>query len=161
MDKDGNLTEQYLYSKRANEQLQKLSPVLSRYKCLGVLPTKGKKRNAQFSLALHRQKKTSEHRGFKGIDIVSEIKSESSALAGYFVCKDTDGYGIMLVNCKNMYDHSASQKIEISFTKKVNASVYQKGELVNSVDESDSLCVELDSCEGIFVTIEDKSKVTN
>ncbi len=158
IDKDGNLTEQYLYSKRANELLQKLSPVLSRYKSLGVLPTESKKGNAQFSLALHKQKRASERRGFKGIDIVSEIRSESSALAGYFLCKDTGGYGIMLINCKNMYDLSASQKIEISFAKKVNATVYQKSELVKSVDDADSLCVELDSCEGIFVTIEDKSK---
>lgn len=161
IDGDGNLTEQYLYSKRANEQLQKLSPVLSHYKSLGVLPTKSEKRNPQLSLALFRQKKASERRGFNGIDIISTIKSESSALAGYFSCKDTGGYGIMLVNCKNMYDSSASQKIEISFSDKVNASVYQKGELVKSAEETDSLCVALDSCEGVFVTIEDKLKAND
>ena len=160
IDKNGNLTEQYLYSKRANEQLQKLSPVLSRYRSLGVLPTISKKVYSPFSFALHMQKKAAERRGFKGIDIVSEIRSESSALAGYFFCKDTGGYGIMLVNCKNMYDPTASQKIEIRFANKVNASVYQKGELVKSVDEADSLCVELDSCEGTFLTIEDKNKMS-
>jgi hypothetical protein len=156
IDNDGNLTEQYLYSKRANAQLQKLSPVLSRYKSLGVLPTKSKKKNPQISLALNRQKKASERQGFYGIDIVREISSESSAIAGYFVNKDTGGYGIMLVNCKDMYDYRASQKIEISFLRKVSVSVYQKGELVKSAEVTGSLCVEPDSCEGVFVAVENK-----
>jgi len=155
IDKDGNLTEQYLYSKRANEQFQKLCPVLSRYKSLGVLPTKSDKKNPQFALAQYRQKKASERRGFKGIDLVKEIRSDSSALAGYFKHENDGSYGVMIVNCKDFYDPTASQRAKIDFAKRVNVKVYQKGELVKKAEGIQSLCLRLDSCEGVFVTIEE------
>ncbi len=153
IDKDGNLTEQYLYSKRANEQLQKLSPILSHYCSLGVLPVNSDKNNAQLRMAFRKQRKASVKQGFRGIDAVKSISSQSSALAGYFKHKDSQGYGIMIVNCKDFYDHSASQTVKIELSKPMNTAVYKKGELISKAKNSKSISIEIDSCAGVFLTL--------
>lgn len=88
IDYDGRLTEQYLYMKRVNAEIVKLSPVIKDYRSLGVRLYKGRKSNPHFALALPVQNGNSKRAGFCGIDKVTDIESESTVLAGYFVNAD-------------------------------------------------------------------------
>lgn len=153
-DKQGNLTEQYLYAKRINAEIQKLSPVLTPYRSLGVLPSKAMKENPDFSLALKQQKESSAWQGFTGIDEVKAVYSESTALVGYFEKEDKSAKGLMIVNCRDLFDSGASQGVKIVLTRPCKVKVYQKGEKIGEKTIRESFEVHPDSCDGIFITLE-------
>lgn len=152
IDYDGNLTEQYLYVKRINEEISKLSPVLKDYRSLGVEFPKAKKLNHHFVFACKKQKMNNKIQGFSGIPAVTSIESESTALVGYFK-NQQEKNAIMLVNCQNLYDPYASQKITIKFTKKYTISVYEHGERTRT-ENTDEMSVTLSSCDGAFMTLD-------
>ncbi len=151
-DKNGDLTEQYLYAKRINAEVQKLSPVLSAYRSLGVLSTDAKKENRYLSTAVKRQNKRSAERGFSGIAEVKRISSESTALAGYFR-NGAGGKAILLVNCRDLFDSAASQRITAELSGEYRVRVYQKGGLVSDGRRS-VVDVTLGSCDGAFITLD-------
>lgn len=150
IDFDGNLTEQYLYVKRVNAEIVKLSPVIKDYRSLGVCLYKGKKLNPHFILALPKQNASNKLSGFSGINAVKSIESESTVLAGYFTNAESKN-AVMLVNCRNIYDPYASQKITVRLTQKHTVSIYEHGELTRT-ENTDVLTVQPGSCDGIFIT---------
>ena len=151
-DKDGNLTEQYLYAKRINAEVQKLSPVLSDYRSLGVLFSQSKKENRCFASALKQQRKSNAERGFEGIPEVLSVYSEFTSLAGFFE-NEAGEKAIMIVNCRSLFDAEASQQITVELNCSYRVRIYQKGELAS--DEcSSSVNLILDSCDGAFITLE-------
>lgn len=151
IDYDGNLTEQYLYVKRVNSEIVKLSPIIKNYRSLGVCLFKGKKINPHFVLALPKQNTNNKRAGFSGIESVRSIESESTVLAGYFANAEGKN-ALMIVNCRNIYDPYASQKINIRLNKKTAVSVYEHGELTRT-ENTDVLTVQPGSCDGIFITL--------
>ncbi len=151
IDYDGNLTEQYLYVKRVNAEVVKLSPVIKDYRSLGVCLFKGKKVNPHFALALPKQNANNKRTGFSGINEVKSIESESTVLAGYF----TNAQGkkaLMIVNCRNIYDPYAAQTVTVRLKSKTTVNVYEHGELTKT-ENTDVLTVRPGSCDGIFVTL--------
>ena len=151
VDKQGNVTEQYIYAKRINSEIIKLSPVLVHYRNLGVTQTKSEKTNPHFAAALLKQAANNREQGFDGIPQVRCIESESSALAGYFREENGSSHALMLVNCKNLYDSEASQYITVKFASTVNAAVYAHGEKISEVSTS-ALKIDIGSCDGVFIT---------
>ena len=152
IDYNGNLTEQYLYVKRVNSEIVKLSPVIKDYRSLGVSLFKGRKINPHFALALHKQNKNNKNTGFAGTEAVKSIESESTVLVGYFKNAD-DKKALMLVNCRNIYDPHASQTVTVRFGQKYKVSVYEHGELTGT-ENTDTLTVTPDSCGGIFIRLD-------
>lgn len=152
IDYDGNLTEQYLYVKKVNAELAKLSPVLKDYRSLGVAFTDSKKLNHHFVFAVGRQKKNNRLQNFSGISEVKSLKSEYTALTGYF--KNPEGKkALLIVNCRNVYDPSASQRITVSFDGNRKINIYEHGELTSSL-AAEKVEINPGSCDGVFITIE-------
>ena len=151
IDRKGNLTEQYLYAKRINAEVQKLSPVLSPYRSLGVLCAEAARENPDFSLAVKQQRQSSAAQGFTGIPEVRRVRSESTALVGFF----ESGEGcraLMPVNCRDLFDAAASQYIVIDLNGAYRVRVYQKGELTADAVQS-VVRIRLGSCDGAFITL--------
>jgi len=154
VDKQGKVTEQYLYAKRVNKELNALSPVYMQYKNLGVLPAIAEKNNRDLKYALNAQKKSSAKKDFYGIDSVEKISSEYSALAGYFKKTDGGGSAIMLVNCRDLYSPEAGQKVSVKLKYPCTVTVYINGKVKQTEKDGNSFSVSLQSCEGAFVTID-------
>ena len=152
IDRQGRLTEQYLYAKRINAEVQKLSPVLWPYRNLGVLCAEAAAENPDFSLAVRQQKKSSAAQGFSGIPEVRRVRSESTALVGFFE-NAAGGRALLLVNCRDLFDAAAAQFITVDLNGFFRVRVYQKGELVSD-DRRSVLRLRLDSCDGAFITLE-------
>ncbi len=151
LDRQGNLTEQYIYAKKINAEIQSLSEVLKNYRSLGVVPAAAKKENPHFSLAVEKQKKNNAVQGFSGIPLVKSVCSESSMLVGYFKNPVSGTYAMMLVNCKNLYDPAASQKVRVAFESPVNVKVYSHGRLIMNREVQKEIEFEIGSCDGVFV----------
>lgn len=151
-DKDGNLTEQYLYAKQINAEVQKLSPVLSPYRSLGVLCAEAHRENGDFRAAVKQQKQSSREQGFYGVPQVLSVRSDTTALVGCFENKQ-GGKALMLVNCRDLFDAKASQVVRVALNDVYRVRVYQKGELVLDT-RSSAAVVTLDSCGGAFITID-------
>lgn len=152
VDYGGNLTEQYLYVKRINSEIQKLSPVLKDYRSLGVVFADEKKKNPHFVLARAQQAKDNRIQGFSGISAVKGIESEGTALVGFFE-NSVGGNALMIVNCKNIYDPYAFQSVTVRFDGVYTVSVYEHGELKRQA-VTDEMIVSAGSCDGVFVTFE-------
>lgn len=150
IDYKGNLTEQYLYAKRINEEIQRLSPVLKDYRSIGVEFVKSKKNNPHFIFGKEKQKKNNKIDGFSSITKVKNIHSESTVIAGYFENKNGEN-ALMLVNCKNIYSPYASQKITVEFNERVSLRVYKKGKPSEEKNATE-ITVNSDSCDGVFIT---------
>ena len=151
IDYDGNLTEQYLYVKRVNAEITKLSPIIKNYRSLGVQIFKGRKNNPHFMLAVPKQNKNSKSQNFNGISIIRSVESESTVLAGYF--KNAEGENaVMLVNCQNIYDPYASQCVIVKLSKNTNAKIYEHGELTRE-ENTREITVSMNSCDGVFITL--------
>lgn len=151
VDRDGNLTEQYLYVRRANSYIQPVSRLIASYKNLGVFPVSGKNKNKMFSLAFSAQNKRNANTGFSGLPIIKEIEAESSLVVGCF--KNNDGVAIMPVNCKDLFDATASQEVNVTLTQKSHIRVWHKGLLEKEYTDCASFSIKLDSCEGVFIEI--------
>ena len=152
IDYEGSLTEQYLYVKRVNAEIVKLSPVINDYRSLGVCLFKGRKRNPHFMLALPKQNANNRLARFGGFKEVKSTESESTVLTGYF--KNAEGKkALMLVNCRSLYDPYASQTVTFRFDKKYTVSVYEHGVLTRT-ENTDVLTVHPGSCDGIFITLD-------
>lgn len=152
IDYDGNLTEQYLYVKRVNAEIVKLSPVIKDYRSLGVRLFSGRKSNQHFALAMPKQNANNRACRFGGIGTVKNIESESTVLAGYFTNAEGKN-ALMLVNCRNLYDPYASQTVTVRLTRKFTVSVYEHGELTRT-ENTDVLTVCPGSCDGVFITLD-------
>lgn len=153
IDYDGNLTEQYLYVKRMNAEIAKLSPVIKDFRSLGVRIFKGRKNNPHFALAVPKQNKNNKIIGFNGIPKVRSIESESTVIAGYF--KNAKGKNaVMLVNCRDIYNPYASQKITVKLYNKSAVGIYEHGELTRK-EESYEITVNAGSCDGIFIVFDE------
>ena len=151
IDRESNLTEQYLYAKRINAEVQKLSPVLTPYRSLGVLCADAAKENPDLALAVKQQRKSSAAQGFSGVPEVRGVRSESTALAGFFANADGEK-ALLLVNCRDLFDAQAAQYITVDLNGAFRARVYQKGEL--TCDEiRRKITLRLDSCDGAFITL--------
>ncbi len=153
MKPDGSLTEQYLYARRVNAEIKELSPVISDYRSLGVLPAKAKKPNRMLNKAFRYQKQSSNEQGFSGIVEVELVVSEGSALVGYFKHEETNGKALMIVNCKDLFDSTASQYATVHFKGKHNVAVYKKGKKVKEIKDANKVNFSFDSCDGVFITI--------
>lgn len=151
IDYDGNLTEQYLYVKQINREIQKLSPVIRDYRSAGVELTRAKKLNHHFVLAGPMQKIANKKAGFSGSQNVQSIESEYTALAGYFRNSESKE-AVMLVNCKNIYSPYAEQKITLKLKKAMPLTVYEHGEKTVS-KTADKITLIPGSCDGVFITI--------
>ncbi len=154
IDKQGNVTEQYLYAKRINTELNTLSPVYMRFKNLGVLPVPAKKETGYLKRAFRDQKKSSLKKGFAGIECVTGITSEYSALAGYFIANSGNGYALMLVNCRNLYAPDAPEEIQVDLKYPCFITVYKNGAVFETTGAGMCFTVLLQSCEGAFITLE-------
>ncbi len=154
MNRDGTLTEQYLYAKRVNEEIKALSPVISKYRSLGVLPSESEKANHMFDMAFRYQRNSSKEQGFSGINEVAAVTSEFSALVGYFKHGETDSKALMIVNCKDLFDSGASQCATVHFNGKHNVSVYKKGKKVKEFKDACKVYFRFESCDGVFITID-------
>ena len=151
-DRSGTLTEQYLYAKRINAAVQKLSPVLFPYRSLGVLPAQATKENPDFAAAVKQQRISSARQGFAGIPEVLRVRSESTALVGYFA-NETGAKALMLVNCRDLFDHEASQQICLDLNGSFRVRAYRDGELF--LDETKSIVrLTVASGDGVFVTLD-------
>lgn len=152
IDYNGKLTEQYLYVKRINKEIVKLSPIVKDFKSIGVKIYNGKKQNPHFVLAAPKQNRDSRLEGFNGIPEVRSIEGESTVLAGFF--KAAQGKkAIMLVNCKDIYNPYASQNIVIKHFDKTRVRIYKHGELSRTEDTLE-ISVEVGSCDGVFIILE-------
>ncbi len=156
IDKKGNVTEQYLYAKRINGELNNLSPVFMRYRNLGVLPSIAKKETGYLKRAFSAQKKSSAQKGFSGIECVEKIRSDYSALTGYFAGNNGKGYALMLVNCRDLYTPEAGQEINVHLKYPCTVTVYKNGTVFEIKEACKNITVTLESCEGAFVTIDKK-----
>lgn len=152
IDYNGNLTEQYLYVKRINNEIVKLSPIIRDYSSLGVQIFKGRKNNPHFSLAVPKQNKNNKIIKFNGIPRVRSIESESTVLAGYFRNSKKKN-AVMLVNCRDIYNPYASQNITLKLTSRTKVGIYEHGELTRT-EESYEITVNAGSCDGIFITFD-------
>ena len=152
IDRQGRLTEQYLYAKRINAEVQKLSPVLWPYRNLGVLCAEAAAENPDFSLAVRQQQKSNAAQGFSGVPEVRRVRSESTALVGYFE-NAAGGRALLAVNCRDLFDAAAAQFVTVDLNGFFRVRVYQKGELVSD-DRRSVLRLRLDSCDGAFVTLD-------
>lgn len=151
IDREGNLTEQYLYARRINAEVQKLSPVLTPYRSLGVLCADAAKENPDLALAVRQQRKSSAAQGFTGIPEVRGIRSGSTALIGFFENAQGDR-ALMIVNCRDLFDAAASQFVTVDLNGAYRARVYRKGELTSD-EVRIVLRLELGSCDGAFITL--------
>ena len=59
----------------------------------------------------------------------------------------------MLVNCRDLFDASASQRITVELNGEYRVRVYQKGELVAD-DRRSVVDIRLGSCNGAFITLD-------
>ena len=151
IDREGRLTEQYLYAKRINAEVQRLSPVLSSYRSLGVLCAEAAKENPDLSLAVKQQRRSSAAQGFSGIPEVRRVRSESTALAGFF--ENAGGErALMIVNCRDLFDAQAAQSVAVDLNGAFRVRVYQKGALTFD-GRRDVVRLRLDSCDGAFLTL--------
>lgn len=151
IDYNGRLTEQYLYVKRINEEISKISPVLNDYRSLGVMFSESEKLNHHFVFAAEKQKLNNKLQQFSGIPEILSVKSEYTALAGYF--QNSEGHkAVMLVNCRDVYDPYAAQDITVVFSEKFPVSIYEHGELT-ACTVTDVLTVRPGSCDGVFIII--------
>ena len=151
IDYDGNLTEQYLYVKRVNAEIVKLSPIVKNYRSLGVQIFKGRKNNPHFMLAVPKQNKNNKAQRFNGISSIRSVESESTVLAGYF--RNAEGENaVMLVNCQNIYDPYASQRVTLKLDRNMNVGIYEHGELTRE-ENADEITVNMNSCDGVFITL--------
>ena len=157
-DSKGCLTEQYLYAKRINSEVQKLSPVLVRYHSLGVLFADAETENPDFRAAVRMQRKSSEAQGFCGIPEIASIQSESTALVGFFAAENGEK-AILIVNYRNLFSAKASQNISVALKDACRVRVYQKGELISDVI-TQTILLRPDSCDGVFITFEKAQTVT-
>lgn len=151
IDYDGNLTEQYLYAKRVNAEIAKLSPVITEYRSLGVTFSESRRLNPHFIAAVPFQRMKNRQQGFDGIKEVLSVKSDGTAVAGYFAKAD-GGKALMLVNCRNIYNPYASQDITVRFNGKYKLRVYEHGVLTRT-ETADEITVTAGSCDGIFIEI--------
>ncbi len=152
IDYDGNLTEQYLYVKRINREIVKLSPVISQFRSLGVQIFKGRKNNPHFSLAVAKQKKNNRIIGFNGITEIGNVDCDSTVIVGYF--ENSQGRkAVMLVNCQDIYNPYASQKVTVKFRERMKIRIYEHGELTKE-EINDEATVDMASCDGAFVEFE-------
>lgn len=154
MNGDGTLTEQYLYARRMNAEIKELSPVISQYRSLGVLPSTSKGKNHTFDKAFKYQRDSSKQQGFFGIDEVKCVRSETSALVGYFGHEETEGKGLLIVNCKDLFDSSAQQSVSVELNGLHDVAVYKKGRKYIELKQVGKVCFTFDSCDGVFVTID-------
>lgn len=152
IDYNGNLTEQYLYVKRMNKEIASLSPVISNFRSIGVQIFKGRKNNPHFSFAVPKQNKNNKILKFNGIPKVRAIESESTVLAGYF--GDSDGRNaVILVNCRDIYNPYASQRITLKLTERTKMSIYEHG-IFSREENAYEITVNAGSCDGIFITFD-------
>ncbi|MBQ6165762.1 MAG: hypothetical protein IJK23_14930 [Clostridia bacterium] len=151
-DKEGRLTEQYLYARRINAEVQKLSPVLSRYRSLGVRFADAARENSVLAPAVKQQNKSSDAQGFFGIPEVKRVFAQSTALAGFFENAE-GGKALMLVNCRDLFDASAAQEITMELGGEHRVRVYRKGEQVSD-GRRERIRVRIGSCDGVFITID-------
>lgn len=153
IDKQGNVTEQYLYAKRVNGELASLSPVYMRYTNLGVLPSIAKKETGYLKRAFNAQRNSSLKSDFSGLDCVESIHSAYSALTGYFAENSGNGYAILPVNCRDLYSPNAEQNINIELKYPCAVTVYKNGTVSETFEGVNAFTVSLQSCEGVFITI--------
>lgn len=151
LDYDGNVTEQYIFVKEVNRELQALSGVYMKYDSLGVRTSVCPRMNFDMSLPFLYQKFKS--RSFVPPEIIKNVRSVSPALVGYFKEHGGNGTALMLVNCRSLYSPYADNTYSVEFTSPVNAEIYTCGVLSEAVAWATSLTVKSGSCDGIFITI--------
>lgn len=151
IDREGNLTEQYLYAKRINAEVQKLSPVLTPYRSLGVLCAAAAKENPDLALAVKQQCQSSAAQGFSGVPEVRGVRSDFTALVGFFT-NEKGEKALIIVNCRDLFDAGASQYITVDLNGAYRVRVYQKGELTSDAVRS-VVRLNLGSCDGAFITL--------
>lgn len=159
IDKRGNVTEQYLYAKRINEELASLSPVYMRYKSLGVLPAIARKETGCMKSAMKRQRKSAAAKGFSGFACVRSVTAQYSAIAGYFAGTREGSGALMIVNCAGLYNPGTQQEIVAALRVPCKITVYRKGKPEEPAILQDSLTVKLACGEGVFITIETPEEI--
>lgn len=150
---DGKVTEQYLYARRVNGEVQKLSPVLKDYRSLGVTLAHARRQNPHFTFAALKQKHNNRLQGFDGVPFVKSVESDSTALVGYFKNKAGQN-ALMLVDCRNIYDPYTTQTVTVNFAAPTRVSVYEHGEKTQEKEVS-SLSLTLNACDGVFIVCHD------
>ena len=151
-DPNGLPTEQYLYARRINAEVQKLSPVLSRYRSLGVRFAEAAAENKDLAPAVKRQNESSAEQGFYGIPEVLRIRAESSALVGFFE-NAQGGRALMLLNCKDLFSPYADQHIAVDLNGAYRVRIYQRGGLTEDGVRT-VVRLRLGSCDGALVTLD-------
>ena len=153
-DRSGRLTEQYLYAKRINAAVQKLSPVLTPYRSLGVLPAEAAREDPDFAPAVKQQRQSSARQGFEGIPEVLHVRSGSTALVGYFA-NEAGEKALMIVSCAGLFDPKAPQQVCLDLNGFFRVRAYRDGEAF--LDGTKSI-VRLDVApgDGVFVTLENE-----
>jgi len=154
IDQQGRVTEQYLYARRLNTQLNLLSPVYMKYQNLGVLPAQAAKSGGAMRAALRRQKKSTLKKGFASIEPVGGVVSQRNALAGYFKENDGPGFALMLVDCAGLYRSGARQDVAVALTKPCRVRLYQNGVLAREEEACRRFTVTLEPGEGVFAEIQ-------
>lgn len=152
---DGTMTEQFLYAKRVNKELNALSPVYMRYRSLGVLALNPRKNSSGMRRALAYQKKSSDSDGYFGLRNLCDVSAQKSALIGYFQ-ENNGGAGValMVVDCANIYNPDAKQTAILAFHTPRRVCIYRHGMLSVEKRECLKTSVVLDAGEGVFVTID-------
>lgn len=152
---DGTMTEQFLYAKRVNKELNALSPVYMRYRSLGVRAINPRKNSSGMRRALAYQKKSSDAGGFFGLPDLCDVSAPKSALIGYFQ-ENIGGAGaaLMVVDCANIYSPGAAQTAQIALRTPRRVCVFRYGTLSYEENECLNISVSLGAGEGVFVTID-------
>lgn len=153
VDGKGNLTEQYMYAKRLNKELAALSPLYMRYENLGLLPARANKDESVMKTAIKRQLKSSESQGFRGLESVEGVNSQSSALVGYFREKTGEGFALMAVSCAGLYELNTSNKIVVRLKDDCEVLIYKAGEEVKQLENTRQVKLDLSSGQGAFLTL--------
>ena len=156
IDRQGRVTEQYLYARRLNAELNRLSPAYMKYRSLGVLPAQAKRSGGPMRSALRRQRKSSLQKGFAGIGPVCGVVTESSALAGYFKQREGPGFALMLVDCAGLYRPGAKQDVSVELAKPCRVRLYRNGAPARTEEGCRRFTVTLAAGEGAFDEIEEE-----
>lgn len=154
VDNSGNKNPLYDIVQEYNRQIHNLSDVFMKYKNLGVVPI-GKPTNFKLAPQFDKQNEINKERNFsiKKLKKFNDIKSDKAVLVGCFEEKDGKGYAAMFVNSVDPYKERNTCTVTFKASSKSKVTAYIKGEPVVLKPVKGVYTVQIDSGDGVFVTI--------
>ena len=153
VDADGNKTELWDITKKANDEIHAIGDAYMKYNHLGafkVNPSTGKRAPAY----VNDWRDT-----YNDFEAFESIESDYAALVGCFEKKDGEGQAFTLVNASDLSNNTLSTtKFKLNELKKVKAYIGGNPEYLEP-DNDGVYTIELESGHGVFVELEEYDKV--